>query len=125
VPAAYAVTWHTANQSTIAWDAVNTLSSGEPIPAGDVIQYKIYLVTPTENRDNPTEIGVTEGLEFTITITTEGEFYPGVRAVRLSNGVPVGESEISWSDNPEATNENPFGIRYFLPPASITGMKVK
>jgi hypothetical protein len=30
---AMAQTWHTANQVTLAWDAVTTLSSGDPVPS--------------------------------------------------------------------------------------------
>ena len=35
-----ATTWKVANQVTVAWDAVTTLTDGTPIPAGSTISIR-------------------------------------------------------------------------------------
>ena len=115
--------WVTANQSTIAWDAVTTLSNGDPVPENNTIGYAVYLANSITdpNKTNPAELGSILELSYLVTLNNEGSYFVGVKAIRkLSDGTIVGESNIAWSDNPEYTSGgNSFGIRYFLPPACV------
>ena len=123
---AYGQTWHTANQVTVAWDAVTTLSNGGPIPAGDSVKYKVWLKNAVTGGD-PTELGEITDLEYTITLNTEGKYFVGVSALRYtSEDMLLNESTISWSDVAECTGvEGLFGIQYFLPLKSPGGLKKK
>ena len=117
----FAQTWYMANQSTVAWDNVSTLSGGDPVPAGDVIKYRVYLKDAISG--NPTVVSPSGDIaanEFVITLDTEGSYFVGVSAVRYdSSGVEIGESVIAWSDDPAVCNNNvDFGIRYYFLPSN-------
>ena len=123
--AAYGQTWHTANQATMAWDAVTQLSNGDPIPVGDIVKYKVWLKNAVAGGD-PTELGEIAELEYTITLNTEGKYFVGVSALRYSkDNVLLNESAISWSDMAECTAAGPFGIQYFLPLKFPIGLRTK
>lgn len=121
------VSWFTANQKTVMWDAVTTNTSGGTIPDTDTIEYVLYLSnTITDpSKSNPAEVGTTTELTYTITLNVEGLYYVGIKSVRkLPDGVIAGESEVVWSDNPlYVSNGNTFGLRYFLPPSIISGFR--
>ena len=127
---ALAQTWHTANQTTVGWGAVTTLSDGTDIPSGDVVKYQVYLANAKTdpNKANPTLVGEVETLQETITLNVEGNYFVGVKARRYivnpdSSQELVGEASISWSDDPTyAANGEDFGLRYFLPPAAAGGL---
>ena len=123
---AYGQTWHTANQVTVAWDAVIQLSNGDPIPASDIVKYKVWLKNAMTGGD-PTELDEIAGLEYTITLNTEGKYFIGVSALRYtSEDILLNESTISWSDVAECTTiEGPFGIQYFLTLKSPSGLRMK
>ena len=118
---ALAQTWHTANQATVAWDAV-LLDNGDPIPPTDTIEYVVYLSNAITDPDkiNPVEVATTTNLEQLITLNVEGSYFVGVKAVRkIADGTNVGESTVAWSDDPQyVQNGQTFGLRYFLPPAA-------
>lgn len=111
-------TWFTANQVTVAWDPV------AKIETTDTIKYQVYLRIGTTGDGVPygTEITATQS---TITFTTEGSWFVGVRALRYVQGeaTPIPSATISWSNEAGATNNNPFGIKYFVAPGSVTGLK--
>lgn len=118
---ALAQTWHTANQATVAWDAV-LLDNGDPVPPTDTIEYVVYLSNAITDPDknNPVEVATTTNLEQLITLNVEGSYFVGVKAVRkIADGTNVGESTVAWSDDPQyVQNGQTFGLRYFLPPAA-------
>jgi hypothetical protein len=121
--------WKTANQATVSWDAVTTLALEDgttaPLPQGDEIRYKVYLANAKTdpNKTNPALI-TPEAItttQYTFTLGVEGSFFVGVKSIQYSKVegtmVPVGESPIAWSSNPEdSENGKTFGVRYFLPP---------
>ena len=112
----YGQTWHTANQATVAWDAVTTLSNGDPVPAGDIVRYKVWLKNAVTGGE-PVELGEVAELEYTITLNTEGKYFVGVSALRYtSENILISKSTICWSDMVACTAEaeGPFGIQYFL-----------
>lgn len=123
---ALAQTWHTANQATVAWDAV-LLDNGDPIPPTDTIEYVVYLANAITDPDknNPVEVATTTNLEQLITLNVEGSYFVGVKAVRkIADGTNVGESAVAWSDDPQyCQNGETFGLRYFLPPAAPINMR--
>ena len=126
VPAAHALNWHTANQATVAWDATTTLADGTPIPAGDAVEYTVYLANAITDpgKINPSEIATVATTEYTITLNAEGSFYVGLQSIRLVDSVEVSASAIIWSDDPAVVQGGAtFGIRYFLSPAAPSGLR--
>ncbi|MGB2828564.1 MAG: hypothetical protein WBC50_10290 [Dehalococcoidales bacterium] len=122
---AYGQTWYTANQVTVQWDAVTELSNGDPVPAGDIIRYKVWLKNAVTGGE-PVELAEIAELEYTITLNTEGKYFAGVSALRYtSENILLNESTISWSDVAECTAEGPFGIQYFLPLKLPGGLRKK
>lgn len=109
---ANAQVWYTANQVTIAWDAVPKVQSTD-----QENKYQVYT------RNDLVSAGQVVGGEITathllITLSAEGRYYFGVKAVRYPQGETVGQSSsVAWSNTPEATGNNPFGVMYYALPA--------
>ncbi len=118
MPLLLGFTWYPIEQKTIAWEAVTTLSNGDPIPAGDVIKYDVFI--EDLNSSVQTNLGETDQTSYAITFPYDGEFRTGVRSIRyidkngdgaidqLDGGLNI-KSTITWSDIvgiPE-----PFGFR--------------
>jgi hypothetical protein len=131
-PAAWAQDWHTANQSTVAWDAVTTDADGNPVPgAGERVTYVIYLANAVTdpNKDNPAEIGTTQDLQLLITLGTKGSYWVGVKSVlEVDDGqggwTTASESIIGWSDDPQyAQGGVTFGLRYYPAPSVPGGLR--
>lgn len=124
---ALAQTWHTANQATVAWDAVTTIDNGDPLPATDTIEYVVYLsnAITDPNKDNPVEVARTTNLEQLITLNVEGQYFVGCKAIRkIADGTEVGESVVAWSDDPQyVLNGETFGLRYFLAPSAPSNLR--
>lgn len=119
---AHALNWTVANEKTVAWDAVTTLSNDDPIPAGDTIEYELFLVSnkSTDREADKILKGTTAALEFTYTFDTEGRWIAGIRTARIPEGLPEERtvSEILWSDDP--TVPVPFGFIYLLKPGKVS-----
>lgn len=124
---ALAQTWHTANQATVAWDAVTTVDNGDPLPATDTIEYVVYLSNAVTDPDknNPVEVARTTNTEQLITLNVEGSYFVGCKAIRkIADGTNVGESVVAWSDDPQyVLNGQTFGLRYFMPPAAPSNLR--
>jgi hypothetical protein len=109
-----------ANAIIIAWDAVTTLVDGTQIPAGDTVDYQVFIAL---NKDVPIDKGRTNGeVQHAISFDQEGTYFVGVRAIRIHNN-EESISEIAWSDDPEHA-ETPFVIMYLLPPNDPGGIRV-
>lgn len=126
--AAFALTWHTANQSTVAWDPVTTLGNGDPIPAGTHVEYVVYLANSVTdpNKQNPVEVWRGPETMATITLNREGSYFVGVRGIRVQTdtSTDLNQSIIGWSDDPAVVaNGETFGINYFYPPSAATGLR--
>lgn len=125
---AFGIDWHTANQVTIGWDAYTT-----DIQPGDKISYKVY----SKSLPNGAEVFLQEvsGLTILITFENEGRYIIGVSTVRGvdedGNGTfdpateQILESEINWSDTNGENTPDPFGLRYFISPASPKNMRIQ
>jgi hypothetical protein len=125
IRAAHAFEWVTANQKTIAWDAVTTKTDGTAIPTTDTVEYIAYIANADSDpqKDNPAKVWQGPETQTVITLNVEGRFLVGIRAVRkIADGTEVGESTIAWSDTPVATNNSEFGIRFFFGPNAVTGL---
>lgn len=124
---AFAQTWHTANQATVEWDAVTTINGGDPLPAGDTIEYTVYLANAITDPDknNPAEIATITGTSQLITLNVEGSYFVGVKAIRkIADGTNVGESVVAWSDDPQyVLAGETFGLRFFHPPDATKNMR--
>jgi len=106
--------WHVTDQATIAWDAVTTLEDGQPILEPPT--YKVWRKVAGSADKELVASGIVE-TQNTIAFAAEGSYFVGVSAVRLlAEGLEI-EGAIAWSDDPEATGGNPFGIRHYIPPA--------
>lgn len=124
---ASAIDWKTTNQATVAWNAVETLIDGSPLPAGSIIKYEVYLANATTDpqKTNPvklTDPAISE-LEYTLTLNSEGKYFVGVCAVRFDGEIEVGRSEINWSDINGEQTPNPFGLIHYFSPAIPTNLR--
>lgn len=128
----FCIEWHTLNQATVAWDAVTELLNDEPVPTDNIIKYRIYLADTNLQSGpgsilNPSIIGETENTSYTITLTSEGNFYIALQAVRYAaDGTEIvgcldqnGQltscaSGLNWSNENGENTPNPFGfVRWF------------
>jgi hypothetical protein len=117
---AYSFEWRPANQGTVAWDAVTTLSDGNPIPATDTVKYKIYL---RDELNQITENQETDATSATISFSVEGKYHIGVSTMRYKGAEKLGESGINWSNENGEYTPNPFGFMFYLAPATPVGLK--
>lgn len=132
-----AQTWYTANQVTLAWDAVpmpNCSSNGPPAPpicptpggpAVGTMKYQVY------SRNDLVSTGTKVGAEITatqllISLTTMGQYYFGVESIVYYSGQTVGQKSPlkAWSNVAADTNNNPFGVLYLLAPSSPGGLRL-
>ena len=118
-----ATVWKTANQITVAWDAITTLDDGSPLPTGTTMQYQLY--TRTDPSGPPVANGnAVTATQATVTFTTEGQFDIGLKAQRMVNAQVVAESIIVWSNDPAVVQGgNTFGDIYFRAPAAPKNMR--
>lgn len=124
VPVLADVNWHLANQTTVGWDAVTTLSDGTTIPP-EQISYKVYIAKLVDKTDMVEVGNAIVDVQFTVTLTSEGKWFVGVKAIRTIDGVNIESSRIAWSDNPvDCENGNTFGIMLYMGPANVTGLKI-
>lgn len=122
------------NQVTVGWDAVTTLQNGNPVPAGDLIKYEIYLAdypVAEADRENPaahTLLGETDAVEWLVTLQNEGNYAVGIRSIRYVDGDTVDpdkriENGFGWSDIDGVPV--PWYLSYFIPAAKATGIYTK
>jgi hypothetical protein len=129
---AWALDWHTANQSTVAWDAVTTDVDGNPVPAaGERLSYTLYLANSVTDPDktNPTEVGTTQALSLVITLGVKGSYYVGIKSILEADDGAGGwtaasESGVVWSDDPQYVQGGvTFGLRYYPAPNAAGGLR--
>lgn len=124
---ALAQNWHTANQSTLAWDPVTTNINGEALPADGVVKYTVFLANATTDPEKTNPALIAESIpetQYTFTLNAQGKFIPGVKSELWVAGELVEESVIAWSDDPEFTQSGEaIGLRYFLPPKAAGGLR--
>lgn len=116
-----ATDWHTANQTTIAWDQDYSIEDGT-IPI-DQVTWDVFLVNATTDPDktSPVKIGTATEKQYTITLNTEGKYIFGLQAVRTVDGEVLKSATITWSDS----ETNPFGIKYFIIPANPSNLRIQ
>jgi hypothetical protein len=120
----FSQTWHTANQVTVTWDAVTTNSDGNPLSTTDPIKYQVYSKLAPSGTEDKVGTEITT-LSQTVSFSSEGSYYLGVKAIRYIGTEKVGESAIAWSSDPLVCyNNQAFGVRYWLPPAQPKGLKL-
>ena len=117
---ALAQTWYTANQVTLAWDAVPKV-----LPTDQANKYQVY------SRNDLVSLGSPIGSEITATqlvvsFTTEGRYYLGVEAIRYPAGEAVGikSTTKAWSNVAADTANNPFGVMFFAAPSGASGLRL-
>jgi len=116
---AMAQTWYTANQVTLAWDAVPKV-----LATDQANKYQVY------SRNDLVSLGSKIGTEITatqllISLTVEGRYYLGVKAVRYPAGETVGIESVgtAWSNVAADTGGSPFGVMYFVAPGFPGGLR--
>ena len=117
---AMAQTWYTANQVTVAWDAVPKV-----LATDQANKYQVY------SRNDLVSLGSKIGAEITatqllISLSVEGRYYLGVKSVRYPSGETVGIPSVgtAWSNVAADTNNNPFGVSYFTAPIYPGGLRL-
>lgn len=122
----YAQEWVTVNQATITWDAVTKLSNNTTIPETNRVKYEVYLsnVITDSDKSSPVKVGATNATSYTITMTTQGKFFVGLRTMlEDANGTFLNKSVIGWTDDPAIVRDgHTFGLRYYFPPLPPTGV---
>lgn len=116
---AQAQTWHTANQGTVAWDAV------APIQPTDTIKYQVYVRSDLVSAGQPVGGEIT-ALQQAISFSTEGRFYVGVKTIRYPQGEAAGipSEGTAWSSNAaDCAAAGPFGFAYFVAPPTPGGLR--
>ena len=118
--AAHAQTWVTANQGTVAWDAVPIVA------AGDTIRYQVYtrIGTTGEGTAVGSEITATQ---LAITFTVEGRYFVGVKSIRYPTGETTGipSATTAWSNvAADCAAAGPFGFVYYVAPQAVRGLRV-
>ena len=109
---AWALTWHTTNQFTVAWDPV-TVQDG-------TVSYKVLVANALTDPDkaNPVEAegSPTANTQITLTLATQGQYYVGVKSVlTLTDGTKIESDDTNWSDDPAGNQgEVAFGIQYYI-----------
>ena len=121
----YAQTWWTANQVTVAWDAV------EPSQPTDTISYYVYLKFVQTNEqlgdidtDNGKAFLEVADTQVTISFSVEGKYYVGVATKRLVEDGTVITTEINWSDINGESTPNPFGVSFYVTPNIPKNLRV-
>ena len=117
---AIAQTWYTANQVTLAWDAVPRV-----LTTDQANKYQVY------SRNDLVSLGSKIGAEITatqllISLSVEGRYYLGVKSVRYPVGETVGipSTVTAWSNVAADTANNPFGVMFFTAPISPGGLRL-
>jgi hypothetical protein len=111
---ANAVDWQTANQVTVAWDAV------PPIQPTDTISYIVYTrFEDGSNQSSGEEVMITQA---TITFSVEGKYHVGVATKRVVEDGEILISDINWSDTDGEFTPNPFGIKFYVKPNMPKGL---
>jgi len=103
---AFAQFWQQTDQATVACDDDNSY------PDGVTVTYSWLLRDPAGQSSVSIVTSVTSAL---ITIPLKSYYYVGVK-IQVSDtasGALLSESAIAWSDDPVATNNNPFGLANF------------
>jgi len=114
----WAITWHTANQITVAWDAVTTVT------APDVLKYGVY--TKILPNGEPVFLHEQDTTVVTITFQAEGKYIIGVTSVRYVGGAEGErlESVVNWSDENGENTPNPFGSSYYIIPDNPKNLRI-
>jgi hypothetical protein len=117
---ANAQTWYTANQVTLAWDAVPKV-----LATDQANKYQVY------SRNDLVSLGSKIGAEITatqllISLSVEGRYYLGVKSIRYPVGETVGIPSVgtAWSNVAADTANNPFGVSYFTAPVFPGGLRL-
>lgn len=117
------VNWKTANQVTVAWDAVAQLSNNNPLPGGNTIEYEIYYAPPAKA---PLTLAATViTTQTVVTFADEGRYLIGLKSIRYDGThTKLSESVMVWSDDPTVCQGGvTFGVVYFLAPKNPGGMR--
>jgi hypothetical protein len=122
---ALAEEWVTANQVTVAWDAVT-------VPDGTVSYFVYVKNTGTGNllgtidTVNGKALLETTNLQAAIAFTEEGKYHIGVATKRIPNGQTEElVSIVNWSNVNGESTPNPFGVSYFVIPASPINLRIQ
>ena len=117
---AMAQQWYTANQVTLAWNEYPKM-----LTTDSSNKYQVY------SRNDLVSLGNKVGEEVTstqlvISLSVEGRYYLGVKTIRYPAGETVGipSAGTAWSNVVEDTNNNPFGVLYFVAPGFPGGLRL-
>jgi hypothetical protein len=126
---AMAITWVTANQTTVGWDAVTADVDGDPFAPGTHAEYEVYLVNSITDpgKTAPEKVGQTTELTLVISLVVKGSYWVGVRVVQIDDATSEVLSQpgaFAWSDVPADCKDGiDFGIRFFAAAAATTNLR--
>lgn len=105
------------NDATLAWDAVTELSTGDPIPITDTVEYELYESTyPVDDPQNPAAhnfVALTALTQYDVTILQDSvEHAYGIRTKLTTDGeTTILFSDINWSFTDGLATPDPFLYR--------------
>jgi hypothetical protein len=116
------ISWHTANQVTVGWDAVTTNVDGEPVTG--TIEYAVFIAA--QDKADPVQLWRGADTSTVLTLTVQGHFLLGIKSYLMVDGQQTAESDYGWTDDPEiVAGGNTFGLMFFKAPARVTGLNLQ
>jgi len=88
------------------------------------LTYDVYTVPATADKVDAVKVTRVASPQATITFSTEGRFFLGVQSVRIITPGEEIVSEITWSDVPAGTANQPFGVVYYAAPPAATNLRM-
>jgi hypothetical protein len=119
---AMAQTWVTANQATLAWDAV------AKIAATDTIKYQAYTKSPLATSTPQKVGGEITATQQAITFSVEGRYFLCVEALRYAQGetVAIKSSRMACTDVATDTQAGvATGVVYFTAPGTPGALRIQ
>lgn len=118
---AAAQVWNTANQATLAWDAVAKVA-----PTDQPNKYQVWTKAGSPTATPQKVGGEITATQQTVTFSAEGRYYLCVGAIRYPQGETVGvpSTRLSCSDIAADTANGAFGVVYYVAPAAPGGLRL-
>jgi hypothetical protein len=122
---AMAQTWHTANQVTVAWDAVAPPKDAQGADLPGAIKYQAYIKFQDAAATPVPVGGVIDETQQVISFSNEGRYFVCAQTLRFPpDETEPQKSAIACSDNAAVCSGGvPFGVKFFIAPGSPGGLK--
>jgi hypothetical protein len=120
-----AQTWWTANQVTVAWDAVAPPKDAQGADLPGAIKYQAYIKFQDAAATPVPVGGVIDETQQVISFSNEGRYFVCAQTLRFPpDEAEPQKSAIVCSDNAAVcSGGSPFGVKFFIAPGGPGGLK--